>query len=152
MMLKEMNSSTVEKFYGLLEGNKWLNDQGEKICWKAFMFHVISSLRRQGYARTALILRYLFFPQFHMVVSILKQKLGLEALTVLRCTVLLLRVERLRLLLKLQRSDLSQSFLVERLRVEGAFKSEIMWGKKMDMVVGKFVLNEVGIHFLACVR
>lgn len=116
MMLKEMNSSTVEKFYGLLEGNKWLNDQGEKICWKAFMFHVISSLRRQGYARTALILRYLFFPQFHMVVSILKQKLGLEALTVLRCTVLL-RVERLRLLLKLQRSDLSQSFLVERLRV-----------------------------------
>lgn len=49
------------------------------------LFSWVSSTRRQGYARAALILRYLFFPQFLMVVSILKQKFGLEALTVLKC-------------------------------------------------------------------
>lgn len=38
MMLKKIKSSTVEKNYALLEGNKGLDDQGEKICWKVFMW------------------------------------------------------------------------------------------------------------------
>lgn len=37
MMLREIKSSTVEKSYALLEGNKGLNDQGGKI-WKTFVW------------------------------------------------------------------------------------------------------------------